>query len=227
MQALEQMLKDMAVTPPRADCDQALAGATSPEGAHKILNDKRVPHPCITLPQMHILLCYSASAVRPARGFLRRARLSSGTPGSAPAEWHLYTPAAGLAGPPVGKLARMHAGPAQVPGRANFRVVSWMPGRLVERADLRATGRVVAVLEPSPRRNQVVGVLQQAGPGCVLVPVDPRLPKGRVRVSHLPATLRAELQVRRSCRCTLSAADAGLAQRLRASEVRSETAFSI
>ena len=90
-------------------------------------------------------------------------------------------------------------------------------GILRARPDLRATGRVVAVLAPSPKRDAVVGVLlpadgdqqqqnqqQQGGggdaaseppPRVQLVPLDPRLPRCLVTRDSwdaLPAALRAE-----------------------------------
>ena len=68
MEALEQMLRDMAVTPPRADCDKALAGATSPEEAHKVLNDKCVSQTCELFPR-HTCCCATAPQLDPQGAF--------------------------------------------------------------------------------------------------------------------------------------------------------------
>jgi hypothetical protein len=61
---------------------------------------------------------------------------------------------------------------------------------------LLASGRVVAILTPSPKRQQVVGVLQRADTpflsheqagvaSLVLVPLDPRLPPGLVAATEV------------------------------------------
>ncbi|KAL4856961.1 DIS3-like exonuclease 2 [Chlorella vulgaris] len=61
----------------------------------------------------------------------------------------------------------------------------------------RATGEVVAVMEPSRRRESVVGVLKQDGErdtGTVFLhPCDPRLPRMMVRTTMLPPALREVL----------------------------------
>lgn len=69
--------------------------------------------------------------------------------------------------------------------------------RMRERPDLRATGRVVAILEPTPRRNRIVGVLQKGSETtAVLVPVDMRLPPYQTKLSDLPADLRQAAEAR-------------------------------
>ena len=67
--------------------------------------------------------------------------------------------------------------------------------RLRERPDLRATGRVVAILEPTPRRQRVVGVLQREARHVTLIPVDLKMPKCHVRVNELPDTIKKLLEV--------------------------------
>lgn len=70
--------------------------------------------------------------------------------------------------------------------------------RLSERPELRATAKVVGVLEPGRRRGQVVGVLKEepGGGPLFLVPCDPRLPRAVVRGAELPPQLRSALQAR-------------------------------
>lgn len=68
--------------------------------------------------------------------------------------------------------------------------------RLRDRPDLRATGRVVAILEETPRRQRVVGVLQQEARYVSLIPVDLKMPKCHVRTSELPNTIKKLLEVR-------------------------------
>ena len=67
---------------------------------------------------------------------------------------------------------------------------------MTERPDLRATGRVVAVLEPTPRRNRIVGVLQnESNTAVTFIPSDPRLPKFHTELSDLPMDLKDGLMV--------------------------------
>ncbi len=70
------------------------------------------------------------------------------------------------------------------------------PRRLLERPELRATAKVVAVLEPSRRRGAIVGVLKEepAGNALLLVPCDPRLPRCLVRSSELPPDIKSSLK---------------------------------
>ena len=70
--------------------------------------------------------------------------------------------------------------------------------RLSERPELRATAKVVGILEPSRRRGALVGVLKEEPGGngpLFLVPCDPRMPRAVVRASELPPQLRAALKV--------------------------------
>jgi len=67
--------------------------------------------------------------------------------------------------------------------------------RMRDRPDLRATGRVVAILEQTSRRQRVVGVLQRESKQVVLIPVDLKLPKCHVRPSELPDTIKLLLEV--------------------------------
>ncbi len=65
-----------------------------------------------------------------------------------------------------------------------------------ERPDRRATGRVVAILEPTPKRSRIVGILQtESNPSVTFVPADQRLPKFHTRLNDLPADLRSDLKV--------------------------------
>lgn len=64
---------------------------------------------------------------------------------------------------------------------------------------LRVTGKVVAVLEPSPKRERVVGVIAAvpgaSPPAYALLPLDPKLPRMAVAptdVSGMPDALKAE-----------------------------------
>ncbi|BDA45360.1 DIS3-like exonuclease 2 [Coccomyxa sp. Obi] len=67
---------------------------------------------------------------------------------------------------------------------------------LLERPELRATAKVVGILEPSRRRGAVVGVLkEEPGGGALLLnPCDPRLPRCLVRSSELPNDLKSTLK---------------------------------
>ncbi|KAG2498028.1 hypothetical protein HYH03_003789 [Edaphochlamys debaryana] len=87
-------------------------------------------------------------------------------------------------------------------------------GRLAAaRPELRITGKVAAILTPSPKREHLVGLLQlgqpqagsgpQAGPQagplppgatCYLLPLDPRLPRAVVRPSELKCLPEALIQ---------------------------------
>ena len=59
----------------------------------------------------------------------------------------------------------------------------------------------MAVLEKSPRRAKVVGVLREEERKLLLLPIDPRMPRGVVRREDLPGQLKAMLQVRMSSLC--------------------------
>lgn len=66
-----------------------------------------------------------------------------------------------------------------------------------ERPDLRATGRVVVILEPTPRRDRIVGVLQRESNAMLsFVPADLRLPKFKTRLNDIPADIRNSIEVR-------------------------------
>ena len=69
--------------------------------------------------------------------------------------------------------------------------------RLSERPELRPTAEVVSILEPSARRNAVVGVLREEPSGNLmfLMPADPRMPKCVVRSAALPANIKQALKV--------------------------------
>lgn len=57
----------------------------------------------------------------------------------------------------------------------------------------------MAILEPSFRRNRIVGGLQSEDwGGFTMVPADMRLPKGRVPASKVPEAVKKELLVRLS-----------------------------
>ena len=74
------------------------------------------------------------------------------------------------------------------------------PSRHCGRPELRIAGTVVAILEPSRRRQAVVGVLgQQPGGMLVLLPADPRMPLALVKASTLPPALRPALLVGFPC----------------------------
>jgi exoribonuclease R len=59
-------------------------------------------------------------------------------------------------------------------------------------AGWRATGEVVAILSPSPRRAAVVGVLTARGHGLLLTPTNPRLPALKIKPAGLAALTAAE-----------------------------------
>ena len=71
-----------------------------------------------------------------------------------------------------------------------------MDRRLLERPELRATAKVVGILEPSRRRGAVVGVLKEepGGGALLLIPCDPRLPRCLIRSSELPNELKSTLK---------------------------------
>lgn len=81
-----------------------------------------------------------------------------------------------------------------------FSVCHALARRLLERPELRATAKVVGILEPSRRRGAVVGVLkEEPGGGAMLLhPCDPRLPRCLVRSSELPNELKSALKARPS-----------------------------
>lgn len=54
----------------------------------------------------------------------------------------------------------------------------------------------MAILEPSFRRQRMVGALQRESWGYLLVPVDPRMPRGRVMADRLPDKVVQDLKVR-------------------------------
>ena len=62
---------------------------------------------------------------------------------------------------------------------------------------IRPTAEVVAIVTPSSRRSQVVGILKQevSGPALALTPCDPRMPKMMVKIDSLPAELKDQLLV--------------------------------
>ena len=65
-----------------------------------------------------------------------------------------------------------------------------------ERPDLRPMGRVVAVLEPTPKRNRIVGVLQrESNTAVTFIPADLRLPKFHTKLRDLPADLKDDILV--------------------------------
>lgn len=68
---------------------------------------------------------------------------------------------------------------------------------MLERPELRATARVVGILEPSRRRGAIVGVLKEepGGGALLLIPCDPRLPRCLIRSSELPNELKSSLKV--------------------------------
>lgn len=79
-----------------------------------------------------------------------------------------------------------------------------------DRPDLRAAGRIVAILEPTPRRNRIVGVLQKESETRVaLVPVDLRLPRYLANFNDVPRELRDSMQASTedSNHCCLSVTD--------------------
>ena len=62
---------------------------------------------------------------------------------------------------------------------------------------MRPTAEVVAILKPSTRRQQVVGILKQEHDHDVLAlwPADPRMPRMMVNAASMPFELRQQLQV--------------------------------
>ena len=68
--------------------------------------------------------------------------------------------------------------------------------RMRERPDLRATGRIVAILEPTSRRSRIVGTIQQesGSDSVTLLPADMRLPKFQAKLSELPNSLLDAIQ---------------------------------
>jgi DIS3-like exonuclease 2 len=76
--------------------------------------------------------------------------------------------------------------------------VAHIARRLAAMEGWRVTGEVVAVLEPSRRRESVVGVLKQEGEKDTgtffLVPCDPRLPRMMVRSAGLPPAIKQALK---------------------------------
>lgn len=65
---------------------------------------------------------------------------------------------------------------------------------------IRPTAEVVAILNNTPRRAQVVGILRAEGGGDVLrlTPCDPRMPHMMVNASSMPAEIQQRLLVRPS-----------------------------
>lgn len=63
---------------------------------------------------------------------------------------------------------------------------------------IRPTAEVVAILNETPRRAQVVGILNAEGSGDVLrlTPCDPRMPHMMVDAASMPAEIQQKLQVR-------------------------------
>lgn len=63
---------------------------------------------------------------------------------------------------------------------------------------IRPTAEVVAILNKTPRRAQVVGILRAEGLGDVLrlTPCDPRMPHMMVNASSMPAEMQQRLLVR-------------------------------
>lgn len=62
---------------------------------------------------------------------------------------------------------------------------------------IRPTAEVVAILNKTPRRAQVVGMLKAEGSGDVLrlTPCDPRMPHMMVNGSSMPSEIQQRLQV--------------------------------
>lgn len=102
--------------------------------------------------------------------------------------------------PPAASTASTEAAPLQswYTSDSAEEGVEMLRGRLQALPGWRITGEVVAVVEPSRRREVVVGVLKQEGGidnGVLLLfPCDPRLPKMLVRSSQLPEAIKATLK---------------------------------
>lgn len=62
---------------------------------------------------------------------------------------------------------------------------------------MRPTAQVVAIVNKSVRRQQVVGIMKQehAGDVLALIPADPRMPRMMVNAASMPLELRHQLQV--------------------------------
>jgi exoribonuclease R len=75
------------------------------------------------------------------------------------------------------------------PEAAAARVAELLGGAYV---GWRATGEVVAILSPSPRRAVIVGVLTARGHGLLLTPTNPRLPALKIKPAGLAALTAAE-----------------------------------
>ena len=85
---------------------------------------------------------------------------------------------------------------------------------------MRPTAEVVAILNKTPRRAQIVGILNSEGTGDVLrlIPCDPRMPHMMVNASSMPSGIQQSLQVCRehaasclACRATLPQKGSGVA----------------
>eukprot|EP00192_Tetraselmis_astigmatica_P002303 CAMPEP_0117691284 /NCGR_PEP_ID=MMETSP0804-20121206/25625_1 /TAXON_ID=1074897 /ORGANISM="Tetraselmis astigmatica, Strain CCMP880" /LENGTH=998 /DNA_ID=CAMNT_0005504481 /DNA_START=114 /DNA_END=3110 /DNA_ORIENTATION=- len=73
-------------------------------------------------------------------------------------------------------------------------VVAECAAHLLANPHLRLTGRIVAILSPSPRRELVVGsMMSEANGVAFLVPSDPRLPKMMVKCHTLPGAIKEAL----------------------------------
>ena len=70
--------------------------------------------------------------------------------------------------------------------------------RMLKFPGMRPTAEIVAVLNKTPRRTQLVGILKAEGSGDVLrfIPSDPRMPHMMVNAATLPASIQPSLQVR-------------------------------
>lgn len=80
--------------------------------------------------------------------------------------------------------------------RISVRLVHYVC-RLKERPELRACAKVVAILQPSKRRGQIVGVVREDpfGKALLLMPCDPRMPICLLRSSDFPEGLKTSLKV--------------------------------
>ena len=87
-------------------------------------------------------------------------------------------------------------------GYMDARVNGWVSTRcadcsMLKFPGIRPTAEVVAILNKTPRRTQVVGILRAEGFGDVLrlTPCDPRMPHMMVNASSMPAEIQQKLLV--------------------------------
>ncbi|KAL4419743.1 hypothetical protein ABPG75_006841, partial [Micractinium tetrahymenae] len=130
--------------------------------------------------------------------FLLRSRLE-GTP--PPAGGAAGTPgtAAGSAGPAGGLQVDPRLHTWHPVGQGAEVALGCVAERLRQQGEgWRVTGEVVAILEPSRRRETVVGVLKQEGEKDTgtffLIPCDPRMPRMIVRSALLPPQIKQALK---------------------------------